>query len=101
MITAWLSRIGATVWAWIVAAGALAASILGLYFLAKGKGKAEAEVKEAKRETERQAEDFAVQREAIETRTETVKVAENVANEVNRIEPGTAAERLRDEWTRD
>ena len=76
--------------------GAIAALIfgaVGLWFGGKSRGKSE-----QKSESEiQQAQQSAAQEKA---RTESVKVASDVKDEVMRSNPGSVRDKLRDEWTR-
>ena len=76
--------------------GAITALILGaagLWFGGKSRGKSE---QKAKSDTQ-QAQQSVAQAKA---RTESVKVANDVKDEVMRSNPGSVRDKLRDEWTR-
>ncbi len=76
--------------------GAITALIIGaagLWFGGKYRGKSE---QKAKSDTQ-QAQQSAAQEKS---RTESVKVANDVKDEVLRSNPGSVRDKLRDEWTR-
>lgn len=76
--------------------GAITALILGvagLWFGGKSRGKSE---QKAKSDIQ-QAQQSAAQEKV---RTESVKVANDVKDEVMRSNPGSVRDKLRDEWTR-
>ena len=68
-------------------------------------GKAEAKVEAAQQETKRNEEiavrEIDVAREVAKTEVETVKGANDVQTNVNRLDAGDAANKLRDKWARD
>lgn len=77
--------------------GAITALIfgaVGLWFGGKARGKSEQEAKS----NIQQAQQSVAQEKA---RTESVKVANNVKDEVMRSNPDSVRDKLRDEWTRD
>lgn len=105
MISAWLAKKGAQLWAWLAAIGAAALVIFGFYQNAKRKGElnakqehAEAEVKRIDGEAVRKVEQAQAQA-AIEV--ESIKVAKDETDKVNRLDNGDAANKLRNEWSRD
>lgn len=71
----------------------LIAIFIGLWFGGKSRGKSE---QKAKSDTQ-QAQQSVAQEKA---RTESVKVANDVKDEVMRSNPGSVRDKLRDEWTR-
>ena len=76
--------------------GAITALIFGaacLWFGGKSRGKSE---QKAKSDTQ-QAQQSVAQEKA---RTESIKVANDVKDEVMRSNPGSVRDKLRDEWTR-
>lgn len=76
--------------------GSIAALIfgaIGLWFGGKSRGKSEQKAKSDMQ----QAQQSAVQEKS---RTESVKVANDVKDEVMRSNPGSVRDKLRDEWTR-
>lgn len=90
---------------WIGAAAAFALALLAVIVSSKRAGRAEAEVESAKQDT-RDNEAIAVRqineaREAAAKESETLGSALNEQNKINSLNPGAAAERLRDDWSRD
>ena len=77
----------------ICAITALIIGAVGLWFGGKSRGKSE---QEAKTDIQ-QAQQSVAQEKA---RTESVKVANDVKDEVMRSTPGSVRDKLRDEWTR-
>ncbi|AXC34277.1 hypothetical protein P7I17_gp23 [Escherichia phage Halfdan] len=94
MITALLGDFGP----WIVGIIGAIAGALGLYFGGKKAGKSEAETKHAE---DKAAEAVAEAKATVEQVTESVKGANDVQADINRLNPGDAANKLRDEWSRD
>lgn len=80
--------------------GAITALIfgaVGLWLGGKSRGKSEQKsTSDLKREQEKAAEQAAQSA----ARVESVKVANNVKDEVNRANPGDVRDRLRNDWTR-
>lgn len=77
----------------IAAITALILGAVGLWFGGKSRGKSE---QKAKSDIQ-QAQQSAAQEKS---RTESVKVANDVKDEVLRSTPGSVRDKLRDEWTR-
>lgn len=105
MIQAWLAKKGAQLWALLAAVGAALLVVFGFYQNAKRKGALDANEKHAKAEVER------IDGEAVRkvenaqaqaaTEVETIKVAKDETDKVNRLDNGDSANKLRDEWSRD
>lgn len=72
---------------------ALIFGAVGLWFSGKSRGKSEQKAKS----DIKQAQQSVAQEKA---RTESVKVASDVKDEVMRCSPGSVRDKLRDEWTR-
>ncbi len=76
--------------------GAITALILGavgLWFGGKARGRSEQKAKFDNQQAQQSAEQE-------KARTESVKVANDVKDEVMRSNPGSVRDKLRDEWTR-
>lgn len=105
MITAWLTKKAAQLWAIIAAIGAACLVIFGFYQNAKRKGALDANVEHAEREVERidaaAAQKVTNAQAQAKVETETVKAAKDESDKVNRLDAGSAADKLRDEWSRD
>ena len=101
LILAGLKRFGG----WILAALSLAGALFVAMRSSRSVGKAEAKVEAAQAETKRNEEiavrEIDVAREVAKTEVETVKGANDVQTNINRLDAGDAANRLRDKWTRD
>ena len=101
LIFAGLKRFGG----WILAALSLAGALFVAMRSSRNVGKAEAKVEAAQAETKRN-EEIAVReidaaRDAAKTEVETVKGANDVTTNVNRLDAGDASNKLRDKWSRD
>ena len=101
IIFAMLKRFGG----WILAALSLAGALFVAMRSSRNVGKAEAKVEAAQAETKRN-EEIAVReidaaRDAAKTEVETVKGANDVTTNVNRLDAGDASNKLRDKWSRD
>lgn len=101
LIFAGLKRFGG----WILAALSIAGALFVAMRSSASVGKAEAKVEAAQADAKR-TEQIAVQqidaaREAATTEVKTVKGANDVQANINRLDSGDAANRLRDKWTRD
>ena len=101
IILAMLKRFGG----WILAALSLAGALFVALRSSRNVGKAEAQVEAAQAETKLN-EEIAVReidaaRDAAKTEVETVKGANDVTTNVNRLDAGDAANKLRDKWSRD
>ena len=101
IIIAGLKRFGG----WILAALSFAVALFVAMRSAASVGKAEAKADAAQAETKRNEEtavrEIDAAREAAKTEVETVKGANDVATNVNRLDAGDAANKLRDKWSRD
>jgi molybdopterin-guanine dinucleotide biosynthesis protein len=105
MIYAWFAKKGAQLWAILAAIGAAIAIVFGFYEAAKRSGIHSEREKQANKEVERidaeavrkvqQAQEVA----AVETNK--VETANETAHSVNTLNDGDAANKLRDEWSRD
>lgn len=84
--------------AYLVAIAAALAAFAIMLISAKRAGKLEAETQFAKDDADRRIE---VAKAAAKTEIEAAKGAANEQNEANKLEPGAAADRLRNEWSRD
>ena len=101
IILAMLKRFGG----WILAALSLAGALFVALRSSRNVGKAEAQVEAAQAETKLN-EEIAVReidaaRDAAKTEVETVKGANDVTTNVNRLDAGDASNKLRDKWSRD
>lgn len=101
LIFAGLKRFGG----WILAALSIAGALFVAMRSSRNVGKAEAKVEAAQAET-KSNEEIAVReiyaaRDAAKTEVETVKGANDVQTNVNRLDAGDAADKLRDKWSRD
>ncbi len=83
---------------YIVGIVAAIAGAFGLYFGGKKAGKSEAN---AKHTEEKAKEAVAEAKATVEQVTETVKGANDVQADINRLNPGDAANKLRNDWSRD
>ena len=90
MLTFLFSKIGKYV-AGLAAGLALLASV---FYSGKRRQKADTEVKQAKTEA-------AQAKAEAKKQVEVIEAAKDVQNDVNKLDPGVAAERLRDKWSRD
>ena len=77
----------------IVAIAALIFGAVGLWFGGKSRGRSEQKAKSDAQQAQQ-----SVAQEKV--RTESVKVANDVKDEVMRSNPGSVRDKLRDEWTR-
>lgn len=101
IIIAGLKRFGG----WILAALSLAGAVFVALRSSASVGKAEAKTEAAQADAKR-TEQIAVQqidaaREAAQTEVQTVKGANDVQANVNRLDAGDASSQLRDKWARD
>ena len=92
IILAGLRRFGG----WILAALSIAGALFVAMRSSRSVGKAE-----AKRNEEIAVREIDAARDAAKTEVETVKGANDVATNVNRLDAGDAANKLRDKWARD
>lgn len=101
LLLAGLKRFGG----WILAALSVAGALFVALRSSRIVGKAEANVEAAQQETKRNEEiavrEIDVAREAAKTEVETVKGANDVQANINRLDAGDAANKLRDKWARD
>lgn len=101
IILAMLKRFGG----WILAALSVAGALFAALRSSRSVGKAEAKVEAAQAETKRNEEivvrEIDAARDAAKTEVETVKGANDVQTNVNRLDAGDAANKLRDKWARD
>lgn len=105
MVSAFFASMFARFGKWIAAIVAILGAIAAIFFAGRKSGKADEVVKNAEQRS-KDNEAIAVRqvneaREAAKFETETVKGASDVQANVNRLNPGDAANRLRDEWSRD
>lgn len=77
-------------WGWIVAAGAVIAAGLGIYFKGKNEGKEDSKRKELEADVK-----------AEQRRNATNKVANEIQNETNSLPDDDVTKRLRDKYSRD
>ncbi len=101
LLLAGLKRFGG----WILAALSIAGALFVALRSSRSVGKAEAKVEAAEEQTKRNEEiavrEIDVAREAAKTEVETVKGANDVQANINRLDAGDAANKLRDKWARD
>lgn len=97
LILAGLKRFGG----WILAALSLAGALFVAMRSSRSVGKAEAAQAETKRNEEIAVREIDAARDAAKTEVETVKGANDVQTNVNRLDAGDAANKLRDKWARD
>lgn len=105
MWQAWLAKKGAQLWAILAAVGAAVAVVFGFYATAKRAGVAMEREKQAGKEVKR-IDKEAVRKveqaqEVAAVETEKVGNANEVNNDVIKLGNGDAADKLRDEWSRD
>lgn len=105
MISAWLAKKGAELWAWLAAIGAAALVVFGFYQNAKRKGELNAKQEHAEAEVKR-IDGEAVRRvEAAQTQAahevETIKGAKDETDKVNRLSDDDVTRKLHDDWARD
>lgn len=105
MISAWLAKKGAQVWALLAAVGAALLVIFGFYQNAKRKGElnakqeqVEAEVKRIDGEAVRKVEQAQAQ---AEREVETIKGAKDETDKVNRLADDAVIDKLQNDWSRD
>lgn len=85
--TAWAWFSGTTVGRWTIAAGAVVLAIGAALLLGRGQGRRQAE-------QEQEAKDHEAYQDAVTTRN-------RIEDRVRRAGDGTAADQLRDKWSRD
>lgn len=100
-----LGAIFAKFGSWILAALFFLGMIFSFFSASKKVGKAEGQAEAAKQKTA-DNEAIAVRqvdeaREAAKTEVAAIEAANNAQREVNSLEPDSAAQQLRDEWSRD
>lgn len=102
---AFLAKIGAKVWGYIIAIGAAIGVIFGFYHLARRSGAQGEREKQNLEEMERiDAEAVRKVEQAQEVAAvieDKVGNANEASNDVNKLNDGDAANKLRDEWARD
>lgn len=105
ILQAWLAKKGAQLWALLAAIGAAVAVVFGFYAAAKRAGvaverekRAEDEVKRVDAEAVRKVEQA---QEVAAVAIDKVGNANEVVNDVVKLDTGAAADKLRDEWARD
>jgi type III secretory pathway component EscV len=101
MIRLFLKKFGG----WIAAFFSILFGVLAIVFSAKKVGKAEAQ-KEAEKQRTEDNEAIAIRqineaREASKKESETLEQAIDEQSKINSLNPGDAASKLRDEWSRD
>ena len=101
IVIAGLKRFGGWILALLSLAGAIFVAMRSSASVGKAEAKAEAAKEETKRNEEIAVREIDVAREAAKTEVETVKGANDVATNVNRLDAGDAANKLRDKWARD
>ena len=101
LLLAGLKRFGGWILAALSLAGALFVALRSSRIVGKAEAKADAAQAETKRNEEIAVREIDVAREAAKTEVETVKGANDVATNVNRLNAGDAANKLRDKWARD
>ena len=101
IILAGLKRFGGWILAALSIAGALFVALRSSRNVGKAEAKADAAQAETKRNEEIAVREIDAAREAAKTEVETVKGANDVATNVNRLDAGDAANKLRDKWSRD
>lgn len=98
-----MALLWAKVWKWVCALGAVLAATAGVYLAGRAKGKAAEQSKT--RAAESVAAAAQAKAEQLESRHETdaqvQRLPDAPAQTVGAADPGTAAGRLRDDWTRD
>jgi len=101
LILAGLKRFGGWILAALSIAGALFVALRSSRSVGKAEAKAEAAEEQTKRNEEIAVREIDVAREAAKTEVETVKGANDVQANINRLDAGDAANKLRDKWARD
>lgn len=101
LLLAGLKRFGGWILAALSIAGALFVALRSSHSVGKAEAQAEAAKEETKRNEEIAVREIDAAREAAKTEVETVKGANDVATNVNRLDAGDAANKLRDKWARD
>lgn len=90
---------------WILAALSLVGALFVVVRSSRNVGKAEAKAQAAQEETKRNEEiavrEIEAARKTAAIEVETIKGAGDVATNVNRLDAGNAADKLRDKWSRD
>lgn len=105
MIAAFIASALARFSKWIFAIVGILGAIGAIFFAGRKSGKADEVVKNAERRS-KDSEAMAVRqvseaRESAKIEIETVKEAGDVKANINRLDPGDASNRLRDDWSRD
>lgn len=101
IILAGLKRFGGWIPAALSLAGALFVALRSSHSVGKAEAKAEAAEEETKRNEEIAVREIDAARDAAKTEVETVKGANDVQANINRLDAGDAANKLRDKWARD
>lgn len=101
IVIAGLKRFGGWILALLSLAGAIFVAMRSSASVGKAEAKAEAAKEETKRNEEIAVREIDVAREAAKTEVETVKGANDVQANINRLDAGDAANKLRDKWARD
>lgn len=101
LLLAGLKRFGGWILAALSIAGALFVALRSSRSVGKAEAKAEAAEEQTKRNEEIAVREIDVAREAAKTEVETVKGANDVQANINRLDAGDAANKLRDKWARD
>lgn len=83
---------------YILTALGLIVSAVVLYFTGKKSGESKEKTKQAEQTAVKEVE---AARDAAKVQIETSKGAANVRNEVNKLNDGSAADELREQWSRD
>lgn len=101
LILAGLKRFGGWILAALSIAGALFVALRSSHSVGKAEAKADAAEWETRRNEQIAIREIDVAREAAKTEVETVKGANDVQANINRLDAGDAANKLRDKWARD
>lgn len=105
MIPAWLAKVGLKVWAWLAAILAGVAVVFGFYATARKAGvlseREKRDADEVKRIDNEAVAKVEQAQEVAAVVTDKVGAANEVVNEVNRYSAGSAADKLREQWSRD
>lgn len=101
IIIAGVKRFGGWILAFLSLAGAIFVAMRSSASVGKAEAKVEAAQSDAKRTEKIAVQQIDAAREAAITEVKTVKGANDVQANINRLDSGDAANRLRDKWTRD
>lgn len=101
IIIAGLKRFGGWIVALLSLAGAIFVAMRSSASVGKSEAKAEAAQADAKRTEQIAVQQIDAAREAAQTEVQTVKGANDVQANVNRLDAGDASSQLRDKWARD